>query len=158
MFSENMRTVYRRLMVLGLLSGCLVVFGLSAGTESAKAVAPCYSECEDFRSMCLDSCAFDGSCTDEGDATCNSCRAACETQYWNCWASAVSCEQSESYTPRCIVDYTLHCPIISGSPDCQDQDAHYGYTMRCDTLGPNHCVACPDHNWKCTSGSMQSCY
>ncbi len=55
MFSRNMRTIYERLLILGLLSACLVVFSFSNEVESVFA-SVCYQDCEASRAMCDDSC------------------------------------------------------------------------------------------------------
>ena len=54
MLDENARRVYRRLLVLGLLSVCLVAFGTSDYTERASA-APCQEECGATQAICFDS-------------------------------------------------------------------------------------------------------
>jgi hypothetical protein len=159
MLSENVYAVYKRLLVLGVLSACLAVFGFSNMGESVYAVAPCIQDCEASVAMCDDSCAT--SCSDQDDATCNTCLANCVAPYNRCMAHAVSCSSgSLSYTPACEVSYGIHCPIINGTPACTDNDgAHWGYLLTCSTVGGGSCVACPDHNWSCTgSNGASACF
>lgn len=153
-----MQTIYKRLMIFGLLCICLIVFGLSDEIETVYA-RPCFQECDANRAMCEDNCAVN--CTDNGDLPCDSCLADCRYHYQSCARVAISCYDSgPSYTPNCQVDFTPHCPVINGQPNCSHQDAHYGYTLTCQTLGGNNCVACPDHDWRCTAngGFTPSCY
>jgi hypothetical protein len=157
MLSENMRAVYKRLLVLGLLCACLVVFGLSADTEGVFA-ANCVQDCENTVNMCDDNCA--PQCSDLDDATCNACLASCASTFNSCMAHAVWCENGPvENEATCEVIYSAHCPIINGTPDCNDPGAHNGYALICNTMGGGHCIACPDDAWHCVGDNgYGSCY
>lgn len=155
MLSENMRELYKRLLVLGLLSVCLIVFSSSDNIESVYA-APCIQDCEASEIMCYDSCAT--SCSTI-DANCNSCLASCQTQFQNCISHAVWCEDGgPSATPNCQTEYANHCPIASGTPNPDCTGGHSGYYQICENIGGQRCVACPG-NESCTgSGGLPRCY
>jgi hypothetical protein len=154
MLSQDRRAAYQRLLVFGLLSACLVVFISSDKIESVHA-APCIQECEADEAMCYDSCAYD--CSNNGDATCHSCISDCVAEFNSCAEHAVWCGSGgASYSPNCQLEYSNHCPIPN-DPTCTG--GHSGYYLICNTLGGNHCVACPDDNWVCTgSNGYGSCY
>lgn len=159
MISQDILGLYKRLFVLGLLSVCLVVFAFSSKTESVLAVAPCMQDCEASYAMCTDACAV--LCDGLGDEQCTSCVDHCGSNLHSCSLHAIWCnEPTLSYTPRCVVDAGVHCPIISGQSDCQNPNTHWAYTLTCSTLGGNHCVACPDHpGFYCEGASgLLPCY
>lgn len=121
MFTEDMCAAYKRLLVFGLLSVCLVVFISSNKIERVYA-APCTQDCEDSQFMCEDSCATACSTT---DADCNGCILNCQSQFRSCASHAIYCEGgSNSYSPSCQVGYADHCPVIAGMADCSQ--AHNG--------------------------------
>lgn len=157
MLSENIRAVYKRLLVLSLLSVCLIVFVSSDVVEKVYA-SPCIQDCEAYEAMCYDNCAID--CSGNGDAACSSCMSDCAADFRSCARHAEWCEGGgTSYSPNCQVDYASHCPVINGVADCTHSSAHNGYFLTCNTLGGGSCVACPDDNWRCTgSNGSGSCY
>jgi len=161
MISPNLQRLYKRLLVLGLLSGCLAVFGFGIETRSVYA-AGCIQDCQSAVDQCDDECV--PYCSDLGDATCEACLGSCASTFNSCMAHAVYCTygESPSYSPRCEVFMGLHCPLDNnGHPDCRDEaGAHYAYTLVCQTLGGGHCVACPDDpNYHCVADNdWTSCY
>mgnify|MGYP007034352859 CR=1 FL=1 len=162
MFSKDMRSIYRKLLVLGLFSGCLLYFGYfdKIGTVSAAA-APCEQECEELKAMCLDDCAYGALSCDPNstDSACTTCISNCSSEYNACMASATWCgDYGPVYEGQCQVNFGAHCPIIGGVADCTHPAAHYGYSLVCSTLGDNHCIKCPDHiNYGCIGGGYQTC-
>jgi hypothetical protein len=139
MLSEDMRGVYRRLSVLGLLSVCLIVFSFSPVLESVYA-APCVEECEDTWAICLDNCPDD---CNTADANCSSCGQSCNFEYWDCMSHAVFCNTGYSYTPQCSeVNFGLHCPESVGYPCTQNQGGHQGYHQTCNRIA-GQCRTCP---------------
>lgn len=160
MFSINMRRIYQRLSILGLLLMCLFYFGYSDRTESVSATAICVQDCEASEARCNDSCAT--SCSaDSTDEECNSCVQSCNTRFESCMKNAVICSSGTgaSYTPSCQVIFSKHCPYISGIQDCTGAaEVHYGYSTDCKTLGEQRCVACPDHEFCEGSYGLPPCY
>ena len=152
MFSEDMRRVYRRLFVLGLLSACLFAFSSSI-TESANA-AVCMQYCDDSYAQCVDACPEDCSGTDE---SCSLCLESCDYALWDCYSHSVWCNVSPSYTPQCTVGFADHCPIINGVVDCNHSSAHSGYFQLCTRSG-QQCVACPDHEYCVGSNGEPPCF
>ena len=75
MFSKDMRRVYNRFLILGLLSMCLFVFGYSDKIESVSA-AVCTQDCEASEARCNDACATSCSADSTG-AECDSCIQSC---------------------------------------------------------------------------------
>lgn len=106
MFSENMRAVYKRLLVLGLLCACLGVFGSEVVSENAYARI-CIEACYDRQKSCYDACAETCGTT---DPNCNGCITTCDGRFYTCVSGSQTCNIGYSYTPSCQVDYTLHCP------------------------------------------------
>lgn len=79
MFSRNMQLIYRRLMILGMLSMCLVYFGYSDKTQSVQAAGGCQQDCDRYWEMCNDFCQ--GDCgVGSTDANCESCLTQCSSQ------------------------------------------------------------------------------
>lgn len=137
-----MQMVYKRLMILGLLSMCLFVFGYSNETQNAAASAACIQDCEASERTCDDSCMTACSISDED---CNSCIGSCDTQFERCMRFAVSCANTGPYeNSRCQVNFGQHCPVENGLPNCMSPDAHYGYYEICDRSFGFQCVSCPD--------------
>ena len=156
MFSKNMRAIYQRLLILGLLSMCLFVFGYSDAVESVYA-APCVQECETNQGYCNGECQ--SACNEDStDAACTSCITTCNSQFLSCLSNAVWCDNEVSQPGRCTVYYTDHCPIIGGDPDCDDQSAHAGYSLICNTTGNQQCVSCPDHHYCSGSNGLPGCF
>jgi hypothetical protein len=159
MFSKDTNAVCKRLLILALLSLCLVVFGSSVATEAVHATA-CIQDCQAQEAFCYDSCAQD--CSGNGDAACNSCMSACASAFRSCARHAEWCQSGTvSYSPTCQIEFTDHCELdANGIPHCEWPSAHSGYTLICETLGGNHCVACPDESgWHCTgSNGLGACY
>jgi hypothetical protein len=152
MFSNDTIAVFKRLLILALLSICLLVFGSSFGSEIAYA-APCIKDCETQEAYCYDQCVID--CNGNGDAVCNSCISACASDFRNCARHAEWCESGTmSYAPKCQIYYTDHCPTVD--PACPG--GHSGYTLVCQRNYGN-CVSCPDEpGWSCWgSGGTPPC-
>lgn len=159
MVAKNGWSIYRKLLILGLFSGCLLYFGYFDKIGIVSAAAPCEQECEELKQMCLDDCAQGALACDANstDAACNSCISSCSTDYNACMASAVWCgSYGYSYTPECQVGYGDHCPIINGVANCSDPSAHSGYYMVCNLIG-GQCVKCPDHDYCVGSNGLPSC-
>lgn len=158
MFSKSMRSIYRKLLILGVFSGCLLFFGYFDRIGIVSAAAPCEQECEELKSMCLDDCAYsslscDGNST---DAACASCISSCSSAYNACMGNAIWCgDYGPTYEGQCQVSFGIHCPIINDQVRC-DIEQHYGYALVCQTLGNNHCVKCPDHAY-CVTDDLESC-
>ena len=95
MFSKNMQAIYSRLMILGLLSMCLFVFGYSDKIESVSASSVCIQECEASEALCYDSCST--SCTpDSTDEECNGCIQSCQRSFGSCMRHAIWCSSGGS--------------------------------------------------------------
>ncbi|CAN5280339.1 hypothetical protein BH10ACI1_BH10ACI1_34470 [soil metagenome] len=72
MFSKDMQAIYRRLMILGLLSMCLFVFGYSDKIVTVEAASGiCSQDCAKYEQICLDICQ-DACSTGSRDTDCNS--------------------------------------------------------------------------------------
>ena len=159
MFSPEARAVYSRLLILCVLCVCLFILGRSTNVKAALA-APCTQDCEAWERACYDECAQ--SCNGNGDPSCSSCMLSCSSDFMDCAEHSVWCQSGTvSYAPQCQVYYTNHCPInpSTGQGDCSLPGAHSGYTLVCETLGGNHCIACPDDGWHCTGASgLNPCY
>jgi hypothetical protein len=157
MLTKNMRAVYKRLLVLSLLTAYLVVFVSSDEVERVYASA-CIQDCEAYEAMCYDNCASD--CSGNGDAACSSCMSDCSAEFRSCAMHAEWCEGGgTSYSPNCQVGYADHCPVAPGYPNPNCDGGHSGYYLTCNTLGGGHCVACPDDNWRCVGDDgAGSCY
>ena len=156
MLNKNMWSIYRKWMIIVLLSGCVYVFGYS-DRVTRTAAAPCIEECEDNISSCRDNCADSGICDENStSAACTSCIVACQSDYNNCSLVAVTCNQSSSYSPVCQVQYGSHCPVIGGQPNCSHPDAFNAYFMVCDTYY-GHCVYCPEAAYCAGSNGYPPC-
>ena len=161
MFSADMRAIYRRLMILGLLSMCLTVLVLSDNLSNASATAPCIQDCEATEAMCMDSCST-ACAANSTDANCNSCILNCSNQANSCYSNAVWCSQPGiNYTARCSNEYGLHCPVISGTADCSHPDAHYNFYQLCNNVSGGssfQCVSCPGYDYCYGSNGLPPCY
>lgn len=159
MFSKSMRAVYGRLLIFGLLSMCLFVFGYSDMSENVSATAaPCTQDCEANLNRCTDSCST--SCDEAStDTECDDCVIACYDRYFSCLSIAVSCNKAVSYTPNCQVDFGDHCPLdANGNPDCSSPDVHQGYYQTCTTtVGNQPCVVCPNGEYCPGGGGIMGC-
>ena len=143
MFSRNMQAIYKRFLILGLLSMCLFVFEYSDKVESVGATAICIQQCESSEARCNDSCATACS-ADMADADCNSCVQNCNNQFQSCARFAIYCNNpGPLYSPNCGVDYGLHCPLVAGEFNCNSPYSHTGYFLTCNTIGGNQCISCP---------------
>lgn len=158
MFSRETRKVYNRLLILGVLLGCLFVFGGTDALRDVSATAAlCTVDCDDSYHQCNDSC--DTACAaDSTDPICHSCLTSCDNRYDTCLSRAITCSKAASYNKRCDVNFSQHCPVDSnGDPDCTDPDTHYGYSEVCDLSFGYQCVACPDHDY-CSTGNLPPCF
>lgn len=153
-----MQIIYKRLVILGLLSMCFVFFSYTDASENVSAMtAPCTQDCEANLGRCTDSCST--SCnSDSNDTACNSCITACYDRYFSCLSVAVSCNKAVSYTPGCQTYNADHCPIIAGVADCNSSDAHSGYYQICNRLGGQQCVACPGNEYCIGSNGLGACF
>ena len=110
MFTENMRAVYRSLLVLGVLCASLAVFSSSNLTEKVFA-AYCIQDCDPDLAMCYDNCVFE--CGTD-DPNCNGCITTCQSDYQSCLGYAIYCSGGSTYqyTPNCQVGWADHCPLM----------------------------------------------
>ena len=156
MFSRNMQAIYKRFLILGLLSMCLFVFGYSDKAESVGATAICYQQCESSEARCMDSCAT--ACS-TNDADCNTCVQNCDNQFRSCVRFSIYCNNpGPLYNSICQVGYADHCVVVGGQSNCADPSAHSGYFLICNTTGGNQCVSCPDHEFCTGSGGLPPCF
>jgi hypothetical protein len=156
MFSTQMRAIYQRLLILGLLSMCLFVFGFSDEVETVRA-APCIQECETTQGSCNSEC--NNSClSDRTKEECDSCILSCRSSFHNCMRHAIDCTPDVSQPGRCSVNYGSHCPIISGQANCSHPDAYNAYFLICQNLGGGSCVSCPGERYCVGSGGQPGCF
>lgn len=154
-----MQMIFRKIIILGLLLGCVWVFGLSDGSVvQISGAAGCIQDCEASEAMCRDYCS--ASCS-VSDAACTSCHSTCNTEFRSCMRTAEWCEGGDGYyTAQCQWEYAQHCPIISGQVDCDHPSAHEGWYQVCNHTGGMQCVSCPISEW-CNVPStpgLPSCY
>mgnify|MGYP000882224204 CR=1 FL=1 len=90
MFSKNMQAIYSRLMILGLLSMCLFVFGFSENIETAHA-AVCQQDCDRYKEICDDNCQDECSDTGQRHSACNSCLTSCSVEWNSCSEHSIYC-------------------------------------------------------------------
>ena len=148
--------VQRRLLVLGLLTTCLFVYGSESYMEPTNA-GRCMQECDVEELMCYDACPDECSAD---DPTCNNCILTCRDQNMDCMRFAMWCGNGGvSYSSVCQVGYADHCPVDpnTGVANCNDPSAHSGYFQICQNIGGGQCVACPDHESCYGSGGMPPC-
>lgn len=160
MLSTEWRRVYKRLAILGLLVACCVFTFISSDeVRSVGSAARCIQDCERSENLCNDSCQT--SCDENStDADCNSCLTNCNVQSNRCSQGAVNCVNTpENPAPACTVDYGTHCPIIGGTPHCDNASGgHNGYFMICSIGGGQQCVSCPDHDFCTGSNNLPACF
>ncbi len=144
MFTKNMWSIYRKWMIIAILSGCVYVFGYSDNVSIGFASAPCIQECESNQNGCNDLC--DIYCREDStDAACSSCFSACSHTYFQCLSYAVSCQNLDVIPGHCSVEFGLHCvPYGSGLTCNTNQGAYYGYYLMCHNLGGAECVSCTE--------------
>lgn len=153
MFSENIRIIYRRFLILGLLLMCLFVFGYSdkIGTVLAD-TGICMQDCAKYEEMCLDLCQYECD-TGSRDTDCNSCISSCFTQSNNCYEHSIYCQNGTiNYDPQCTVQYNMHClGSWLDTPNCDlNNGAHYNYYEICNRIGyANGCIVCPNNETCC---------
>lgn len=147
-----MWSIYRKWMIIAILSGCVYVFAYSGNIENAFA-APCIQECESNQNECIDWCDYD--CSADGtQEDCYSCLQACSQAYFQCLSYAVSCQGLDVTPGRCAVNFGSYCPKdIYGDADCSVPSQNYlGYSLQCSVLGHEEwqCVNCSnDNNYTC---------
>jgi len=148
MFTKNMWSIYRKWMIIAILSGCVYVFGYSDNVSIGFAAAPCIQECLSNQNECNDFCNED-CLEDSTNAACQSCLSACSHTYFQCLSYAVSCQGLDVTPGVCQVEYGSHCPLDTmGEPHCEDPSAFNAYFLVCDSsLGTGQCVTCPDHRY-----------
>lgn len=151
MFLTNMKAIYKRLSILGLLLMCLFIFGYSDKIETVQAALVCAQDCDRYWEMCNDNCQ--GACgQDSTDEACNSCLTDCSSEWNYCLAHSTYCSSGTvTYSAVCQIAYGAHCPIISGVSDCSHQDAHNDFFQICNHTGSQQCVNCP-HFGYCYNG------
>lgn len=136
MLTNNMRPIYRKWFILGVLLVGLFVFGYSDYLENVRAMAPCYQECEERRSACYDNCTDECNST---DAPCASCVETCDSLYVSCMGAAVACPNDPpAESGQCETHFGTHCVLSGGN--CVSY--HNGYWLTC-TNGGGPCVYCP---------------
>ena len=111
-----MWSIYRKWMIIAILSGCVYVFGYADPTMQEVVAAPCIEECESNLNYCNDVCAYPSCGEDSTEQDCYSCLQSCSQTYFQCLSYAVSCQWLDVDPARCTVDYALHCPVIAGDP------------------------------------------
>lgn len=156
MFSTQMRAIYQRLLILGLLSMCLFYFGFSDEVETVQAAAPCIQECETNQGSCNSDCS-DSCLPNKTREECNSCILSCRSSFHNCMRHAVDCTTEVSQPGRCSVNYGSHCPVINGTADCGHSSAYNAYFLICTNLGSSSCVSCPNERYCVGSGGQSNC-
>lgn len=157
MLNKNMRPIYRKLIIIAILSGCIYGFGYSDRTETVYA-APCIQECDSNYNACNDACGY--SCSESSDQqACNSCLQVCTQTHFQCLSYAVSCSGLDTTPGHCSVEFALHCPIENGVANCGSPNAYNDYFMLCENpYGGGLCVACPGPNYYCVGqGSIGYC-
>ncbi len=159
MLKKNLWLIYRKWMIIALLSGCVYVFGYSDRVESGSAAAPCIQECDSNLNECNDYCDY--YCDETSDQqACDSCLQACTQAHFQCLTYAVSCQDLDVVPGRCSVEYADHCPIINGTPNCSHSGAYAAYYLICNNaIGPGQCVSCPYANYFCVgSNGLAACF
>jgi hypothetical protein len=133
MFSRKMRPIYKRWLILGLLSMGLLGFAYSDNIETVQGSLLCAQDCDSYWQICNDSCQEACSST---DAACNSCLTNCASEWNYCSEHATYCTSGTiTYGPECQVDFGIH-----DSPG----GSHYGYHEICNRIGyQNGCTVCP---------------
>ena len=157
MFSKNMQAIYGRLLILGLLTMCFVVFGYTNAIEKVSAATSlCTQDCDDNLARCNDACST--SCSaDSTDEACSSCLGSCEDNWLDCYSVARICSKPLSYNPQCTVGYADHCSINpDGTTNCEN--AHSGYYEVCNNIGGQQCVSCPSHEYCEGSNGLPPCF
>src|SRR5437016_9024510 len=157
MLTENMKAVYGRLLVLGVLCACLAVFSSSALTERVFAAAHCQQDCAPEQDMCNDNCAFE--CGTD-DPNCNGCITTCQSDYQSCLGYSIYCSGGATYqyTPNCQVQWTYHCAIVNNQCDPNNTNNHWGYAQICNYApGGNQCVYCPGLEYCTGSNGLPPC-
>ncbi len=157
MLSNQMRSLYRKWMSLGLLFATFVILGTSRAVSHVSATAPCYQDCEENLASCIDECPTPCA-ADSSESNCASCISDCNTTFSSCMNVAVSCPNDPPADPgRCSVYGGLICPIVNGVPNCSQPPAQYGYYLICST-GGGTCVACPGLSYCTGSGGQPPCF
>lgn len=159
MFSNSMRAIYCRLLILGVLLAGVVYFGYFAQAANvAAAPAACMQDCEKYWQMCNDSCQYDCG-PGSNDEACDSCLTTCAVLNDDCLEHSIWCSTGTvSYTPECETQYGIHCVVNGGVESCDPANgAHDGYSQLCNRIGyPNGCINCPtpgDPDENCYNGS-----
>jgi hypothetical protein len=136
MLSVEARAVYRRLLALGLLVACLIVFTTSPATRKVLA-AGCIQDCEANEAQCWDDCA--DACS-TSDPSCSSCLQTCNDNFRRCMRMAIWCDDGPIVNERCTVNFGYHCEDWD---DTCSFPIHQGYSEICPGLGSTHCWHCP---------------
>lgn len=158
MFSREMQRIYKRLMILGMLSMCLFYFGYSDKVEKVFA-APCIQDCEASEAMCYDSCKT--SCSaDSTDQECSDCITSCRNSFTSCMRHAIYCEPIDTGPAgaNCSLNFGGHCPIVGGTANCNDPSAHNGFFLICPVAGGQQCISCPDHEYCVGANGLPPCF
>ena len=151
-----MSSIYRKWMIIAILSGCVYVFGYSDNVSIGFAAAPCIQECESNQNECNDYCG-ESCAEDSNDIACYTCLQSCSQTYFQCFSYAVSCEYLDVVPGRCEVEFGVHCPVINGIPLCDPYNAHMGYWMQCTArVGGYDCNTCPNNEY-CVGATGTAC-
>ena len=146
MLSKNMWSIYRKWLIIAIMSGCMMVLNQYEPVK-ARAFAPCYEECDSNVNLCRDECEEE---CDEGstNSTCGTCIIACQNQWLNCMSVAVSCQGETVMPGQCGVTFGKYCEQDQyGWASCStNPSTNYNhYSTECTIL--NHqCVNCPAGN------------
>lgn len=149
MFSTKMRAIYMRLMIIGLLSMGLFIFGYSDEVETVQASANCVEDCESSRNACQNDC-FNSCEQDSTPEECSSCVLSCRSTFMSCMNHAVYCD-TEVYNRRCGVGFG-QITITGGS--------YMGYFLTCTNLNGEACVRCAGSTQYCEyeGGGTPTCF
>ena len=150
MFSKA-TAVYKRLLVLALLSMCLVVFSTSVATEVVHADA-CFTDCVTYETTCYTGCANNACNTSRQD--CDACMTQCAADANYCYRHSVSCnngmEGLSCNSPGYCCAGFHNCPQGDCLIDASTSGSVSGYDATCTNYigsGPNGgtytCTNCP---------------
>lgn len=145
----------RNIQLLVLVAVVIVYFGTS--TSAGVSSAGCIQHCESTENACVDSCR--NSCGIEGsESECALCLTGCLTEFSRCMRNAIWCDGETVENGRCQINFSIHCPIIGGSPFCDNpQQNHSGYSLTCRMFGEFDCIDCPDGEYCTDTGNLPPC-
>lgn len=149
-----MQVIFRKIIILGLLLGCVWVFGVSEGNVVVRSsAAGCIQDCEASEAMCRDDCAT--ACS-TSDTDCNACWSTCNSEFRSCMRTAEWCDGGGGYySSACQWQYAAHCPVINGVPDYNN--CHNGWYQYC-TYTNSQCIICPTGEWCYGANGTPACW